>query len=61
MERLAHGFGLVEGPVWIPGRGLIFSDVLGGGVHCLADDGTVATVFTALLALPHAWNVTLDC
>ncbi len=45
MERLAHGFGLIEGPVWVPGRGLIFSDVHGGGVHCLVDDGTVATVF----------------
>ena len=45
MERLAHGFGLIEGPVWVPGRGLIFSDVHGGGVHCLADDGTVGTVF----------------
>ena len=45
MERLAHGFGLIEGPVWVPGRGLIFSDVHGGGVHCRADDGTVGTVF----------------
>lgn len=45
MERLAHGYGLVEGPVWVPGRGLMFSDVLGGGVHCLSADGAVATVF----------------
>lgn len=45
MERLAHGYGLVEGPVWVPGRGLMFSDVLGGGVHCLTPDGAVATVF----------------
>ena len=45
MERLAHGYGLVEGPVWVPGRGLMFSDVHGGGVHCLSGDGTVATVF----------------
>ena len=45
MERLAHGYGLVEGPTWIPGRGLVFSDVHGGGVHCLCTDGTVTTVF----------------
>ena len=45
MDRLAHGYGLVEGPVWVPGRGLMFSDVLGGGVHCLSLDGAVATVF----------------
>ncbi|MCC7365038.1 MAG: SMP-30/gluconolactonase/LRE family protein [Dehalococcoidia bacterium] len=44
MERLATGFALVEGPVWDPGRGLIFSDVHRGGVHCLAPDGTVTTL-----------------
>ncbi|MCY4057454.1 MAG: SMP-30/gluconolactonase/LRE family protein [Gammaproteobacteria bacterium] len=45
MERLAHGYGLVEGPVWVPGRGLMFSDVHGGGVYCLSANGAVATVF----------------
>ena len=45
MERLAQGYGLIEGPVWDPDRGLLFSDVLFGGVHCLRDDGTVETVF----------------
>ena len=45
MERLAHGFTLIEGPVWVPGRGLIFSDVHAGGVYCLGSDGTVETVF----------------
>jgi len=45
MEKLAGGYGLVEGPVWIPGQGLAFSDVHGGGVHCLAADGTVGTLF----------------
>lgn len=45
MEKLASGYGLIEGPVWIPGRGLMFSDVHGGGVFCLADDGAVTTVF----------------
>ncbi len=45
MEELARGYGLVEGPVWVPDRGLLFSDVHGGGVHCLGPDGAVATVF----------------
>lgn len=45
MERLAQGYGLVEGPVWDDERGLIFSDVLGGGVFALSRDGTVSTVF----------------
>lgn len=45
MERLATGYGLIEGPVWRPGHGLLFSDVFGGGVFCLGEDGAVATVF----------------
>lgn len=44
MEELASGFGLIEGPVWDPARGLIFSDVINGGAYCLANDGTVETV-----------------
>ena len=45
MEKLAEGYGLIEGPVWDPEQGLLFSDVLFGGVHCLAADGGVSTVF----------------
>ena len=45
MEQLAHGYGLIEGPVWVPGRGLLFSDVHGGGVYCLDAHGVVTTVF----------------
>ena len=45
MERLAHGYGLIEGPLWVPGRGLMFSDVHGGGVHCLTVGGEITTVF----------------
>jgi D-xylonolactonase len=45
MEKCAQGFSLIEGPVWDPGRGLLFSDVLVGGVFCLCPDGAVTTVF----------------
>lgn len=45
MEQLAGGYGLIEGPVWVPDRGLLFSDVHGGGVYCLDANGAVATVF----------------
>ena len=45
MEELAHGYGLIEGPVWVAGRGLLFSDVHGGGVYCLDEAGAVSTVF----------------
>ena len=44
MDELASGYGLVEGPVWDPDRGLLFSDVLFGGVHAVKD-GTITTVF----------------
>ncbi len=44
-ELLTRGYGLVEGPVWDPVRGLLFSDVLGGGVFCLAADGEVSVLF----------------
>ncbi|MDE0007324.1 MAG: hypothetical protein OXS50_03500, partial [Gammaproteobacteria bacterium] len=45
MKPLAQGYGLIEGPVWVPGRGLLFSDVHHGGVFCLSADGKVSTVF----------------
>lgn len=35
MQRLATGYGLIEGPVWDPTRGLYFSDVINGGVFLL--------------------------
>ena len=44
MEQLATGYGLIEGPVWDPERGLIFSDVENGGVYCLSPSGGITTV-----------------
>jgi D-xylonolactonase len=44
MEQLASGYGLVEGPTWHPTKGLLYSDVLNGGVFALAADGTISTV-----------------
>ncbi len=45
MEMFTEGYGFIEGPVWVPGRGLMFSDVLFGGVFCLSPSGDVTTVF----------------
>jgi len=42
MERVATGYGLIEGPVWDPKRGLYFSDVMNGGVHLLDRSGKVS-------------------
>ena len=42
MQRVATGYGLIEGPVWDPARGLYFSDVLNGGVHLLDRGGAVS-------------------
>jgi gluconolactonase len=43
MERVATGYGLIEGPLWDPGRGLYFSDVLNGGVFLLDRAGKIST------------------
>ena len=45
MQRLTSGYGLVEGPLWVPGRGLLFSDVHGGGVFAVDEADEVSTVF----------------
>ena len=45
MKQHATGYGLVEGPVWDPARGLIFSDVVFGGAWCLNADDTVSEIF----------------
>jgi gluconolactonase len=42
MQEIATGFGLIEGPVWDPSRGLYFSDVPNGGVHLLGRAGQVS-------------------
>ena len=43
MQRVATGYGLIEGPVWDPARGLYFSDVLNGGVFLLDRAGKIST------------------
>ncbi len=35
MDVVATGYGLIEGPVWDPAKGLYFSDVMNGGVFLL--------------------------
>ena len=45
MENLAEGYGLAEGPIWVPEQGLLYSGVLDGGVFCVDRQGNVATVF----------------
>lgn len=45
VDKLSEGYGLVEGPVWDVERGLLFSDVLNGGVFALARGGAVSCVF----------------
>jgi len=44
MERVATGYGLIEGPVWDPAKGLYFSDVPNGGVHLLDRTGRISLV-----------------
>jgi D-xylonolactonase len=44
MQELATGYGLIEGPVWDPAKGLYFSDVTGGGIYLLDRAGEVSQV-----------------
>ena len=44
MEKLATGYGLIEGPVWDDSRGLLYSDVINGGVFCLGLDDSISQV-----------------
>lgn len=44
MKEVATGYGLIEGPVWDPAKGLYFSDVINGGVHLLDAAGEVSKV-----------------
>ena len=44
MQQVATGYGLIEGPVWDPARGLYFSDVINGGVHLLDRAGKISLV-----------------
>ena len=45
VAELSSGYGLIEGPVWVSGRGLLFSDVTFGGVYCLTLNDQVVEVF----------------
>jgi gluconolactonase len=45
MEKLTEGYGLIEGPVWDDERGLIYSDVVFGGVFALSQSGQVSQIF----------------
>ena len=43
MQTVASGYGLIEGPVWDPARGLYFSDVTGGGIFLLDRTDHIST------------------
>lgn len=44
LQQLSSGHGLIEGPLFDPARGLLFTDTTNGGAHCLAADGAITTV-----------------
>lgn len=44
MDEIATGYGLIEGPVWDPAKGLYFSDVINGGVFVLERNDAVQQV-----------------
>ncbi|MCH2630225.1 MAG: SMP-30/gluconolactonase/LRE family protein [Nisaea sp.] len=44
MEELVTGFGLIEGPTWLEDKGLLFSDVIQGGVYLLDASNNTSTI-----------------
>ena len=44
METLATGYGLIEGPLWDDARGLLFADVMNGGVRAINERGEISDV-----------------
>jgi D-xylonolactonase len=52
MKQIAHGFGLLEGARWYEGWGLVFSDMTGGGVFCMATSASRPDV-----VIPHRKGV----
>ena len=51
-EMLTSGYKLIEGPTIDLDRSLVFSDVLGGGVHRLGSDGSVTTIVPPAIHVP---------
>jgi len=44
VQEIATGYGLIEGPVWDPEKGLYFSDVSNGGVYLLDRSDNISQV-----------------
>ncbi|MGB8407229.1 MAG: SMP-30/gluconolactonase/LRE family protein [Mycobacterium sp.] len=47
MRLLMEGFGLLEAARWYPDRGLLFSDMICGGVYCCGDMNSPAELIIA--------------
>ncbi|MGK0221670.1 MAG: D-xylonolactonase [Limisphaerales bacterium] len=45
MQAITEGYGLIEGPIWVAGKGVLFSDVQFGGVFCLDENNNVEQLF----------------
>ena len=44
MELLTTGYGLIEGPTWWDAHGLLFSDVINGGVYLLGSENEIEVI-----------------
>ena len=44
MELLTTGYGLIEGPTWWESHGLLFSDVINGGVYLLGPENETEVI-----------------
>lgn len=44
LHQLSSGYGLIEGPLFDPASGLLFTDTTNGGAYCLAANGKISVV-----------------
>ena len=44
MELLTTGYGLIEGPTWWESHGLLFSDVINGGIYLLGPENEIDVI-----------------
>ena len=48
MELLTTGYGLIEGPTWWESHGLLFSDVINGGVYSLGAENEIEVILQSV-------------
>jgi gluconolactonase len=60
LEKVAGGFGFIEGPIWVGPEGCVFSDIPNHAIFRWSPDGSVCTVLGPESGIRGPNGVTLD-